>query len=272
MRRTIGGLDSLVNTRSSAAAPRLTSPAPFSTIPADRGSRPGEPPPRHEHDSDRRVSEDPDHDRRRPAPVRGHSHPGPHPRAGRPVLHVPARRPRSGDDQDRGARPGRHRPPDGVRPDAQPAAHGHRVPHPGREQALPHPRPQGSAGPGDPEAAGGRRRRAGGELPGRGDGGARPRLRGSPADQPAPHLLLDDRLRPGRPQGRGQRLRLRHPGHLGPDEHDRLAGDAAGEDGRAGHRLRERPERGLRGLVGAVPAGAHRAGGSASTARCSTPR
>ena len=36
------------------------------------------------------------------------------------------------------------------------------------------------AGPGDPEAAGGRRRRAGGELPGRGHGGARPRLRGPP--------------------------------------------------------------------------------------------
>ena len=89
---------------------------------------------------------------------------------------------------------------------------------------------------------------------------ARSRLRGPPADQPAPHLLLDDRLRPGRPQGRAQRLRLRHPGHLGPDEHDGLAGNAAGEDGRAGHRLRERPERGLRGLVGAVPARAHGAG------------
>jgi crotonobetainyl-CoA:carnitine CoA-transferase CaiB-like acyl-CoA transferase len=46
--------------------------------------------------------------------------------------------------------------------------------------------------------------------------------------QPAPRLLLDHRLRPGRPLCRARRLRLHRPGHGRPDERHRRADDAPG--------------------------------------------
>ena len=46
----------------------------------------------------------------------------------------------------------------------------------------------------------------------------RPRLRKPEGAQPAPHLLLDHRLRPDRPLCRARRLRLPDPGHGRADE------------------------------------------------------
>ena len=62
----------------------------------------------------------------------------------------------------------------------------------------------------------------------------------------APRLLLDLRLRPGRPLRRAGGLRLHHPGHERPDGHHRRAGARAAEGRRRGgrslhRRLRRRP-------------------------------
>jgi hypothetical protein len=59
--------------------------------------------------------------------------------------------------------------------------------------------------------------------------------------QPAPGLLLDHRLRPGRAVRAGSRLRLRHPGHRRPDERDRREGRHARQRTAEGGRGRGRP-------------------------------
>ena len=61
----------------------------------------------------------------------------------------------------------------------------------------------------------GRQRRVHPELPARGDGTARPRLRGAGRRQPSPRLRLDLGLRPDGTQQPPPRLRQRHPGRVG---------------------------------------------------------
>src|SRR5438094_817496 len=148
----------------------------------------------------------------------------PLPPAAGAVLLDAARRPRHG--RARGLRPER---PDG---------HGHPAARP--EQAQLYPQPEGVRGPRDlpsPRARG--RRGARGGAPRRG-GTARRRLRDAAGAEPAPRLLLDLRLRAGRPvpgpcRARRQlpRLRGRHRPH----------GDGrrgAGDPGRADRRHRRR--------------------------------
>ena len=86
-----------------------------------------------------------------------------------------------------------------------------------------------------------KRRRADRELQGRRPGEIRPRLREPRDDQPAAGLLLDHRLRPGRPLRGPRRLRLHHPGHGRHHGHHRRAGRRAAEGRRRLRRHLHRP-------------------------------
>ncbi len=90
------------------------------------------------------------------------------------------------------------------------------------QQGVDRARPQGRAGPRRAARAGRPGRRAGGELPHRGPGAARPRHRRAAAAQPTAGRALDHRLRARRPRGRPRRLRPDRPGRGGADVADRL--------------------------------------------------
>ena len=79
-------------------------------------------------------------------------------------------------------------------------------------------------------------------------------------DQPAPHLLLDLGLRPGRGAARADRLRPCDPGDLGHHGVDRHRGGQPDQDRRAGGRLRDRHDGRLRARQRPLPARAHRQG------------
>ena len=117
-----------------------------------------------------------------------------------------------------------------------------------------------------------RRRRPDREFQGRRPRQIRARLCQPRRDQPAPHLLLDHRLRPGRALCRPRRLRLHDPGHGRDHGPDRRARRRAAEDRR---RLRRHLHRPLRDRSRSWPrcAGARRPARAAiSTWRCSTSR
>ena len=209
-----------------------------------------------------------------------HSRTRPFPRARRTVVHAEPRRPRRRSHQGGKARQRRRHPrlgpalPEGLgrkrhrrvgllpllQPRQEIAGAGHR----------PSRRPAHRA----------RTRRtvrcAGGKLQGRRPGEIRPRL-GQPArGQPAPHLLLDHRLRPGRPLRRARRLRLHRAGHGRPDERHRRARRRArrraAEGRRGGGRYVHRHVRHGRRPGGADFSARRAARASTSTCRCSTPR
>jgi len=74
------------------------------------------------------------------------------------------------------------------------------------------------------------------------------------AIKPAPDLLRHDRLRPDRPDGLGDHLRHRDPGHVRHHELHRHAGLRAAAFRRPDHRLCQRLLRCLRHRLGPVPA------------------
>ena len=195
------------------------------------------------------------------AAIRRDQDPRLHPRAGRAVRRLPAGRPRRRRRQ--GGRPERARPEPGVggRPRAEQGDDGHRLPHPGVEQARDRAEPQDGGGPGGAQAPGRRLgRRPGRELPARRLRRARPRLRGPGPPQADAHLRLHDRLRPRRPPRHPDRLRPRHPGHLGHHRLDRHRGQRPHQDRGADGRLRDGHDGRLRHLGRALPADAHRPG------------
>ena len=90
--------------------------------------------------------------------------------------------------------------------------------------------------------------------------------------QPAPRLLLDHRLRPGRTLCAARRLRLHHPGHVRHDVDHRRGRRRAAEGRRRGLRHLHRPLFGHRHPGGAAPRRGDRRGPASSTWRCSTRR
>ena len=91
-------------------------------------------------------------------------------------------------------------------------------------------------------------------------------------DQSETGLLLDHRLRPGRPLCATRRLRFHHPGHGRHDVDHRRAGPRAAEGRRRHLRHFHRPLFGDRHPGGAAPRRERPARASPSTWRCSTRR
>ena len=96
---------------------------------------------------------------------------------------------------------------------------------------------------------------------------ARIRLRGDARAQPAPDLLLDQRLRPDRPAASPDRLRPDRAGGIGIHGHHRHAGRPAGADRHRDDRLSGRALRVRRDPAGAARARSDRPAASTSTSR-----
>ena len=122
-----------------------------------------------------------------------------------------------------------------------------------------HARSPAQGGDRDRQAPGRRRRRGVGELPGRGDGPARARLRGAVRDQSAAHLLRRLRLRPHRAGEDHRGLRRQAAGDVRDHVHHRRAGLGPHPRGLRALRHHRRHHRGARGGERALPADAHRA-------------
>ena len=154
----------------------------------------------------------------------------------------------------------------------EPCPDGHRLSHPGLEQARDHARPEDRTRPRDLEEAGRDRRRVRRELSPRRVRGARPRLRGSGEDQSAADLCVVLGLRSERPAREADRLRPRHPGDLRHHGDDRHRGRASDEVRLAGDRLRHRHDGRIRLVRRACSSASAPGAASASTWRCSTSR
>jgi hypothetical protein len=196
--------------------------------------------------------------RNRGAAAGGGARSRPDQRARRPLLLLSAGAARGRGDQGRGSRLRRSGAAARGGPGAQSKADGGVLPRPERGQAFGHDQPQAPGGQGRLPPSRRRRGRGGRELPARGHGPARPRLRGAQGDQAGPRLLRDLGLRPGRSATRQSCLRPDHPGALGRDERDRRPAYRAAARGLSGLRHDGRDHRRLRDRRGAVPPDADR--------------
>ena len=160
----------------------------------------------------------------------------PEPRARRTVLLDHARRLRRAGDQDRAARPGRHR----ARLGLAAAGRGNGLfRQPASQQAGHGARSEESRGQGDVPAPGRALRRGAGELPRRRARAPGAGLRNGAQAQSRHHLLLDFRLRPGRPLPRPPGARPDSAGRERHDQRHRRSRRAR----RARRRLHRRPDR-----------------------------
>ncbi len=103
------------------------------------------------------------------------------------------------------------------------------------QQALGHARYRAARGPGDRQAPDREERHLRREFQGRRHGALQPRLRADQIRLPAPHLLLDHRVRPDRALCAARRLRFPGPGHGRHHVGDGRSLDPAAEGRRGGH-------------------------------------